>query len=103
MDSFNDIYAMLEWVPGLTSSIDMEKGMAFVHLATQLKGTILLKQKATHGFSDSMVFKGYFVSCPLLQQVAYTDTHMWQQHKHCSLQPMCVNTDCVKHGFLLRR
>ena len=48
MDSFNNIHAMLEQVPGLVSSIGMEKGMAFVRLATQLKDEILSKQKATH-------------------------------------------------------
>ena len=48
MDSFNDIHAMLEQVPVLASSIGMEKGMAFIRLATWLKDEILLKQKATH-------------------------------------------------------
>jgi hypothetical protein len=48
MDSFTDIHAMLEQVPGLASSIGMEKGMAFVRLATRLKDEILSKQKAKH-------------------------------------------------------
>ena len=48
MNSFNDIHAMLEWVPGLADLIGMEKGMAFVRLATWLKDEILSKQKATH-------------------------------------------------------
>jgi len=45
MDSFNDIHTMLEEVPGLASSIGMEKGMAFMHLATLLKDEILSKQR----------------------------------------------------------
>jgi hypothetical protein len=45
-DSFSEIHAMLEQVPGLTSSIGMEKGMQFVRLATRLRDEIVSKQKA---------------------------------------------------------
>jgi hypothetical protein len=33
-DDFNEIHEMLENVPGLPSAMEMEKGMAFVRLAT---------------------------------------------------------------------
>jgi hypothetical protein len=33
-NSFNEIYAMLDQMPGLAGSIGMEKGMAFVCLIT---------------------------------------------------------------------
>jgi hypothetical protein len=39
---------MLDAVPGLSSTIGMEKAMTSVRLATQLKDEILLKQKVGH-------------------------------------------------------
>lgn len=52
LDSFNDIYAMLDQVPGLASSIGMEKGMAFVRIATRLRDEIISKQKAGYDPSE---------------------------------------------------
>jgi hypothetical protein len=45
-DSFNEIHDMLGQFPGLSDSIGMEKGMAFVRLATRLKDEIVSRQKA---------------------------------------------------------
>jgi hypothetical protein len=48
-DTFDAIYESLEGYPGLSSTIGMEKGMAFVRLATRLKDEILSQQGPGHG------------------------------------------------------
>ena len=52
-DTFNEIHTMLEAVPGLSSTIGMEKAMSFVRLATKLKDEILSKQKVGHDASEA--------------------------------------------------
>jgi hypothetical protein len=52
-DTFNEIHTMLEAVPGLSSTIGMEKAMSFVRLATKLKDEILSKQKVGHNASEA--------------------------------------------------
>ena len=51
-DTFNEIHAMLEAIPGLSSAIGMEKAMTFVRLATRLKDEVLSKQKVGHDAND---------------------------------------------------
>jgi hypothetical protein len=51
-DTFNEIHAMLDAIPGLSSAIGMEKAMTFVRLATQLKDEILSKQKVGHDANE---------------------------------------------------
>ncbi|KAJ7717626.1 hypothetical protein DFH07DRAFT_785115 [Mycena maculata] len=54
MDTFNEIYAALNAVPGLCESIGMEKGMAFVRLAARLKdATITTAQSANHDATET--------------------------------------------------
>ena len=43
-DTFDAVYELFKQYPGLSGAIGMEKGMAFVRLATRLKGEILSKQ-----------------------------------------------------------
>lgn len=51
-DSFSEIHAILDRIPGLVNSIGMEKGMAFIRLATQLKDEIASKQKVGYDVSE---------------------------------------------------
>jgi hypothetical protein len=48
LDTFDTIYELLKQFPGLSGEIGMEKGMAFVRLATRLKDEILLQQRPRH-------------------------------------------------------
>ena len=47
-DTFDDIRELLKKCPGLSSTIGMDKAMAFIWVTTRLKDKILSKQKADH-------------------------------------------------------
>ncbi|KAJ7749039.1 hypothetical protein DFH07DRAFT_1035364 [Mycena maculata] len=53
MDTFNEIYAALNAVPGLCESIGMEKGMVFVRLRAHLKDAITTAQLANHDATET--------------------------------------------------
>ncbi|KAJ7480388.1 hypothetical protein B0H11DRAFT_1915351 [Mycena galericulata] len=48
MDIFNEIYATLNAIPSLCDTIGIEKAMAFVRLAAQLKDSFLTAQPPSH-------------------------------------------------------
>jgi hypothetical protein len=52
-DTFDAIHGLLKQYPGLSGAIGMEKGMAFVRLATRLKAEILSHQGPGHSPNES--------------------------------------------------
>jgi hypothetical protein len=52
-DTFDSIYGLLQQYPGLSGAIGMEKGMAFVRLASRLKVEILSHQGPGHNPDES--------------------------------------------------